>query len=128
MSQNQYRLVVRVRICGGDHKILAKERSVGPEAERGEIDSKMGRRVCFDRMFYGFWTSPYFWQRVLRLRCLASQNFYKLGVRVSICCGDHMILAREKSVGPEAERGEIDSKMGRRVSCVRMFYRFWTSP
>ena len=35
--------------------------------------------------------------------------------RVRICCGDHMILARERSVGPEAGRGEIDSKMGRRV-------------
>ena len=35
-----------MRVCGGDNLILARERSVGPEAERGEIDSKMGRRVC----------------------------------------------------------------------------------
>ena len=98
--------------------ILARERSVGPEAERGEIDSKMGRRVCCVCMFCRFLTPPYIWQRVLRKRSSPSQNHYKLVVRVRICCGDHMILARERSVGPEAERGEIDSKIGRRVCCV----------
>ncbi len=31
-----------------------------------------------------------------------------------------MVLARERSVGPEAERGEIDSKMGRSMFCVNV--------
>ena len=98
--------------------ILARERSVGPEAERCEIDSKMGRRVCFVRMFYRFWTSPYIWQRVLRKRSLLSQNHYKSLLRVRVCSEDHMMLAKERSVGPEAERDEIDSKIGRRVCFV----------
>ena len=36
-----------------------------------------------------------------------------------------MILAREKSAGPEAERGEIDSEMGRRVFVCGNGHRFW---
>ena len=41
-----------------------------------------------------------------------------IGVQGTNLLWDHMILARERSVGSEAERGEIDSKMGRRVCVV----------